>query len=61
MWGGALCWSLCWYELLCVLSSFENTLTRKEKAGCFSFIALRMSSYCSVVLSHDAVGWVQCD
>ena len=57
---GALCWSLFWYALLCVVSSFAIILSRKrEKAGCFAFIVSRMSCYCKclVALPHGVVGW----
>ena len=46
--------------LLCVLSSFVIILKRKrERAGCFAFIVLRMSCYCkwSVTPPHGAVVW----
>ena len=35
---GALCWSLFWYALFYVLSSFGNYLDEEERAGCFAFI-----------------------
>ena len=51
---GVLCWSLFWYSLLCVLSSFAITLTRKR-----GLVALLLLSYCKcfVALPHCAVGW----
>ena len=42
-----------------VLSSFCNHLEEEERAGCFTFIVLRMSCYCkySVTLPLSAMGW----
>ena len=57
---GIPCWSLFWYALLNVLSSFANILTRKkERVGCLAYIVLWMSCYCkcSVTLPRGAVGW----
>ena len=50
-------WSLFWYALLYVLSSFEIILTRK-RAGCFAFIVLWVSCYCKspLALPHSAFG-----
>ena len=42
---GFLCWSLFWYALLCVFSSF-NHLEEEERADCFVFIVFWMSCYC---------------
>ena len=56
---GILCLSLFYCVFLCVLSSFTIIVKRKsDRAGCFTFIVLRMSCYfeCSVTFPHDAVG-----
>ena len=54
-----LCWSLFWYALLYVLSSFVIILTRKGEGAAFAFIVFLMSCYCKypVALPHAAVGW----
>ena len=55
---GVLCWSLFWYALLYVLSSFEIILMRKRK-----LVALLLLSFgclvtaCPVALPHSAMGW----
>ena len=56
---GFLCWSLFWYALLYVLSSFAIILTGRERAGWFAFIVLWMSYCCKcpVALPHGAVSW----
>ena len=57
---GVLCLSLFWDAFLCALSSFASILKRKkERAGCFAFIVLRISGYCkcSVAFPNDLVGW----
>ena len=51
---GFLCWSLFWYALLYVLSSFAIILTRKRALVAF----LLFSFGCLVtVLPHGAMGW----
>ena len=52
-----LCWSLFWYALLYVLSSFAIILTR-ERTCCFAFIVFWMSCYCKcpVALPLGAMG-----
>ena len=56
---GVLCWSLFWYALLYVLSSFAIILMRMRELVCFAFIVFWMSCYCNcpVALPHCAVGW----
>ena len=57
---GVLCWSLFWYALLYVLSSFAIILTgERERAGCFAFIVFWIPGDCMgpVALPHGAVGW----
>ena len=49
---GDLCWSLFWYALLYVLSSFAIILTRKKE-----LVALSCYCKCPVALPHRAVGW----
>ena len=51
---GVLCWSLFWYALLYVLSSFAIILTRKRE-----LVALLLLSFgCLVAVNpHGAVGW----
>ena len=51
-----LYWSLFWYALLCVLSSFAIMLTRR--AGCFAFIVLRMLCYCKNSVAFPCGAWV---
>ena len=41
---GVLCWSLFWYALLCVLSSFVIIMTRKRE-----LVALLLVSFRSIV------------
>ena len=50
------------FILLCIALCpfwFCNNLEEEERAGCFAFVVLRMSSYCmcSLTLPHGAVGW----
>ena len=56
-----MCWSLFWYALLFVLSSFAIILTRKRELA-----ALLLSSFgclatvnckCPVALHHGVMGW----
>ena len=56
---GVLRLSLICYALLYVHSNFSIILKRNEKAGCFAFIALKMSCYCqcSVALPHSDIVW----
>ena len=57
---GVLCWSLFCYVFLCLLSSFDNTLTRKREmvALLLKLIVILMpcDCECSIGLPHDAVG-----
>ena len=49
---------LCWYALLCVLSSFAIILTRRN-AGCFALIVFLLSCccLCSVALPNCTMSW----
>ena len=51
---GVLCWSLFWYALFYVLSSFAIILMRKRE-----LVALLLLSCCkcSVALPRGAMGW----
>ena len=51
-----LCWSLFWYALRYVLTSFAIILTRKREL--VAFIVFRMSFCCkwSVALAHSTLG-----
>ena len=55
---GVLCWSLFWYELLCVLSSFAIFLSRKRE-----LVALLLMSFARLIALNSlrlflAVPWV---
>ena len=57
---GVLFLSLFWCALLCALPSLGIILKRKrERAGSFALIVLRISCYCkcSVAFPHDVVSW----
>ena len=53
--GGVLCWSLFWYALLYVFSSFAIILTRKREL--VTLLLLSCYCMCPVALPHGAVGW----
>ena len=53
---GVLCWSLFWYALLYVLSSFAIILTRKKELVALLLLSFECSKY-HVALPHGAVGW----
>ena len=60
---GVLCWSLLWYALRFVLSSFA-ILTRKRELVDLLLLSFWMSCYCKCpgALPHGAVGWsAACD
>ena len=54
---GVLYSPLFWYALLHIHSTFCNHHDEEGRAGCFTFIVLRMSYYCKcpVALPCDAV------
>ena len=49
---GVLCWSLFWYSLLCVRSSFAIILTRKR-----GLVALLVLSFIKIVKHYKRVGY----
>ena len=55
---GVPCWSLFWYALLYVLSSFAIILSRKRELVALFLLSFWMSCYCKcpVALPHGAVG-----
>ena len=50
LFAGVLCWSLFWYALLYVFSSFINHLDEEERAGFFAFIVFRCLVTVNVLL-----------
>ena len=58
---GSLYWSLFWYVLLYVLSSFVIILTRERELVALLLLSFRclftLYCKCSVALPHGAVGW----
>ena len=57
---GAMCLSLFWFALFCVLSSFTIILNRKrELVTLFSLFVLRMHCFCkcSVTVPQGVVVW----
>ena len=52
---GVLCWSLFWYALLYVLSSFAISLARNREP--VALLLLSCCCKCHVAFPHNAVGW----
>ena len=55
---GVLYWSLFWYALICVLSSFAIVLTRKKELVVLLFLSFRCLVTVNVLLLFLAVPWV---
>ena len=53
---GVLCLSLFYYASICVLSIFDNTLTRKRMIVALIVFLMSCDCKCSVPLPHDAMG-----
>ena len=55
---GVLCWSLFWYSLLCVLSSFAIILTRKKELVALPLLSFRCLDTVNVLWLFLTVPWV---
>ena len=55
---GVLCWSLFWYSLLCVFSSFASILMRKRELVTLLLLSYRCLITVNVVWLILTVPWV---